>query len=401
MTKSELIASHVRYVGLSATDIEALRSVRTLVEAHADAFVARFYAHLRSFEGTRAFLTDEATVQRLLVGQKKYLLSLVDANFDEKYYDFRRVIGQTHFRIGLDFQWYIGAYVLYLDFFFPLFMKHCDGDTEATIRIQSAFRRATLLDMSIVLEAYHEGDKAALAASKAQVLHQEKLAAIGLLSSGLAHEIGNPLASIQAVCDNQLRKNLDPQIAEKFQRIHGQVGRIVGIVRQLVNFARRDPHKWRPVSINEEIEAALAIARLSRLAKNVETECVLDPQLPVTVAIGDQLSQVFLNLFLNAFDAMREEGGHLSVRSAAADGVIEVTIEDNGVGIAPENIKNLFVPFYTTKETGKGTGLGLHVSDGIIKRHGGEIRVESRQNEGAVFTVLIPIRNDPPEIEHS
>src|SRR6185436_19781189 len=95
------IESHLRYVGITAEDIASLRSVRPLVEQNADAFVDRFYAHLKAFEGTRAFLVDEATTRRLLVGQKKYLFSLFDAQFDERYYEFRRLIGQTHFRIGL------------------------------------------------------------------------------------------------------------------------------------------------------------------------------------------------------------------------------------------------------------------------------------------------------------
>ena len=147
--------------------------------------------------------------------------------------------------------------------------------------------------MSIVLEAYHEGDKAALEASRSQILHQDKLAAIGLLASGMAHEIGNPLASIQAICENQLRKPIDPQIAEKLQRITGQVGRIVNIVRQLVNFARRDPDKWKPVAINDEIHDELSV--LSRRAKLIYRAITLGTISALLICF------VIVSLFISAY----------------------------------------------------------------------------------------------------
>lgn len=393
------IEASLRYVELGVEDAVALRQVRSLVEAHSPAFIDRFYAHLLKFKGTHKFLTDQRVVQRLLQAQRDYLLSLFDANFDEAYFRHRRTIGQTHFRIGLDFRWYIGAYTLYLGFFMPLFQKELIAQPERLQAVQAAFRKATLLDMSIVLEAYHEGDKAALAAATSQVVHQEKLAAIGLLASGLAHEIGNPLASIQVICENQLMQPLEPPIAEKFQRIFNQVDRIVSIVRKLVSFARRDPDKWKPVAVNDEIEGALAVAKLSRSAKTVEIRQSLGQDVPATIAIGDQLSQVFLNLFLNAFDAMREQGGVLEISSEYRDGRIFIRVKDNGVGIDEENLKNLFMPFFTTKEVGKGTGLGLHVSDGIVKRHGGKISVISGLEAGTEFLIELPQLMQPPKEE--
>ena len=391
------IKLHLKYISITDDDVVALREVRKLVESHADAFVKTFYDHLLAFEGTRAFLSDEKKVRRLLEGQRSYLFSLFDAKFDDDYYKFRRLIGHTHFRIGLDFKWYIGAYAQYLDFFMPLFQKHYEGDAARTERITGAFRKATLLDMSIVLEAYHEGDKAALEATQAQVMHQEKLAVVGLLASGLAHEIGNPLASIQAVCDNQLRKQPDTAVAEKFQRIRDQVVRITTIVRQLVGHSRPTPSTWQPVQIGEVVNSALVIAKLSRSAKTVEVDLQIAEMLPQPWGIADQISQVFLNLFLNAFDAMPEVGGKLIVRAAKKDEQhIIVEIEDNGAGISPENCSKLFTPFFTTKDVGRGTGLGLHVCDGIVRRHGGKIGVSSRVGDGSVFSVILPISESPP-----
>jgi signal transduction histidine kinase len=392
------IHPHYRYIGITEDDRSSLQEVRHLAEQNADTFVKQFYDHLLAFEGTRVFLTDENKVRRLLKGQREYVLSLFDAKFDEDYYAFRRHIGHTHFRIGLGFQWYIGAYSLYLDFFMPLFQKHFERDADRMQRVTSAFRKATLLDMSIVLEAYHEGDMAALEASRAQVLHQEKLAAVGLLASGLAHEIGNPLASIQAVCDNQLRKQPDAQVAEKFKRIRDQVERITGIVRQLVGHSRPTPSTWQRIPIADPLNSALGIAKLSRSSKMIDVELQLDEALPQPWVIADQMSQVFLNLFLNAFDAMPESGGKLILRTLRlGENQIGVEIQDNGAGISAADQSKLFTPFFTTKDVGKGTGLGLHVCDGILKRHGGVIRVQSELGKGSVFTVVLPLNAKPPE----
>ncbi len=392
------IQAYLRYVEITQADVLALQSVRAIVEEHVDSFVKHFYDHLLAFDKTRAFLTDEGKILRLLRGQRNYLLSLFDANFNDEYYQFRRLIGHTHFRIGLGFQWYIGAYALYLEYFMPLFQKQFENDPSKMLIVSSAFRKATLMDMSIVLEAFHEGDKAALEASKAQIMHQEKLAAVGLLASGLAHEIGNPLASIQAVCDNQLRKNPDQPVAEKFQRIRDQVVRITKIVRLLVGHARPGQSTWQRVKINEIAQSSLAIAKLSRSSKSSEVRVVLEESLPEPWGIADELSQVFLNICLNAFDAMPEDGGQLTIRSSPRNAShVVIAVEDNGMGMSPDELAKLFTPFFTTKDVGKGTGLGLHVCDGIIKRHKGEIHVESQKGRGSTFTVILPLLESPPK----
>lgn len=380
-----------KYIGLVDAEVDALREARPHIEAHADAFIDCFYAHLKAFEGTQAFLKEDV-LHRLLTAQRYYLLSLFDARFDGLYLQKRRSIGQTHFRIGLDFKWYVGAYALYLDYFVPVLNGIFQHDEKKCETAQSAFRKAVLMDMSIVLDAYNECDKAALEASRTQVLHQEKLATIGLLASGLAHEIGNPLASIQAICDNQLRKTPDSATVEKFQRIRGQVVRIVDIVHKLADYSRPAPGTWQRVDINNEIEAALAIARLSRSAKNVKFELHLCRDLPPIQALDGQMSQVYLNLFLNAIDAMQESGGQLTVTTRRDGELLCVDVKDNGSGITPTNLMRIFDPFFTTKDVGKGTGLGLHVSRGIVERHQGRINVTSVVGAGSVFSVELPFK---------
>lgn len=385
------IASHLLYIGMTDADVMALRGVRSLIERHADDFVLHFYRHLQAFEGTRAFIADRAVLQRLLDAQRHYVLDMFDANFDDDYYRFRCLIGQTHFRIGLDFKWYVGAYVLYLEFFMPLIECALYDQPETLRQVQSAFRKVTLMDMSIVLEAYHKRDKQALAESNQQMLHQEKLASVGLLVSGLAHEIGNPLASIQAICDNLLNKHLDPPVEEKLKRIRGQLDRIVKIVSQLVNYARPGPPAWRKTELKPMLESALEIARLARNAKSVAVSIEVDSALPPIDGINDELAQVFVNLFVNAYDAMQDQGGKLTV-SAMRDGAFAVLrVQDTGCGIPASNRKKIFEPFFTTKDVGKGTGLGLHVSLSIVQNHAGSIEVASDPGHGTCFTIKLPI----------
>ena len=147
------IKAHLRYFGITDSDVTALRATKSLIVDHADEFIDRFYTHLQEFEETRAFVTDPAVLTRLLDAQRHYLFSLFDARFDNDYYAQRCRIGETHFRIGLDFKWYVGAYNLYFGFFAPVFETHLAGDAERLQRVQSAYRKILLMDMSIVLEA--------------------------------------------------------------------------------------------------------------------------------------------------------------------------------------------------------------------------------------------------------
>ena len=389
------IKAHLRYTGISDGDVAALREAKPLIEPHVDEFVDQFYTHLQQFEETRAFIADPAVLRRLLAAQRLYLLSLFDAKFDNEYFAHRCSIGQMHFRIGLDFKWYIGAYNLYLGFVSPLLEIHFVNEPDRLHQVQAAYRKVVLMDMSIVLEAFHQRDKAALELSKSEVLQQEKLATVGLLVSGLAHEIGNPLASIQAICDIQLRKNIDPPITEKFTRIRTQVTRIVNIVGQLINYARPAPAVWAQVNVNEVIEASLEIARLSRGEKNVEIQLKLDPALPRVEALAEQLSQVFLNLFLNALDAASDHGGTLEIATYSENNSVVVKVKDNGGGVDKANLNKIFEPFFTTKDVGKGTGLGLHVSLGIVDRHHGTIQCESEVGQGTLFTIRLPLSQKP------
>lgn len=217
----------------------------------------------------------------------------------------------------------------------------------------------------------------------------ERLAAMGTLAAGVAHEVNNPLASISSLVQmlrSQSAENAEAR--EKLDLISTQIARITRVTRDLTEFARVRPASRSEVDINEVIEASLRLASFDSEFQKLELVKSLSSDLGKIVADGDQLQQVFLNLFLNSRDAM-PLGGRLSVSSTRKNGEITISIKDSGAGISDSARTQLFDPFFTTKPAGKGTGLGLSVCYGIVSAHDGRIEVES-ESGGTVFNVILP-----------
>lgn len=217
----------------------------------------------------------------------------------------------------------------------------------------------------------------------------ERLAAMGTLAAGVAHEVNNPLASISSLVQMlRSRSAHDPDTKEKLDLISTQVERITQVTRDLTEFARVRPAIRTEVDINEVVEASLRLASFDSEFQKLDIRKSLESGMGRVMADGDQLQQVFLNLLLNSRDAM-PNGGKLSVSSVRRKGEIVVSITDNGVGIIESVRPQLFDPFFTTKPAGKGTGLGLSVCYGIVSAHDGKIEVETGSGETS-FRVVLP-----------
>ncbi len=228
----------------------------------------------------------------------------------------------------------------------------------------------------------------------AQLLHSDKLSAIGEMYAGLAHEINNPLGIILSRVRFQLGRardvELPPEMVRDLELIDRHGSRIAEIIRSLLAFARRTSFEVRDADLNAIVRDAVALVERPFAKGNIRVESRLDPTLPVVRASPDHLQQVFVNLLTNARDAM-PSGGTITLRTHRnGDGVV-AEVQDTGTGIAPEAIGHIFDPFFTTKDVGKGTGLGLSVSYGIVRAHGGDIQVESRPGRGALFRVSLPV----------
>jgi PAS domain S-box-containing protein len=235
-----------------------------------------------------------------------------------------------------------------------------------------------------------------------QVLHSEKLAALGRLAAGVAHEIGNPLTSISTFAQLLREMATDEFAQSSLDIINTHIQRITEIVRQMSAFSRPGEANIKLHQINDILTASLDLMRLDKRMKNtIEILVDLDLALPKTMIDDGQIAQVFINIILNALDAM-PDGGKLTVRSSHGlnpDGldVISCSFSDSGIGIPAGDFEKIFDPFYTTKEAGKGTGLGLSVSYNIVKRFKGDIKITSEPGKGATFTVTLPVQTELPK----
>jgi signal transduction histidine kinase len=222
-----------------------------------------------------------------------------------------------------------------------------------------------------------------------QLARAERLAAMGTLAAGVAHEVNNPLASISSLVQ-MMKASAGEEDRQKLDVISNQIQRITRVTKDLTDFSRVRPAARSMADINSVVEAAIRLASFDAAFQQLELHREYSDDLPQVLADADQLQQVFLNLLLNARDAM-ENGGSLTVRTGQNGDDILVSIEDSGTGIDESARKQLFDPFFTTKPAGKGTGLGLAVCYGIVTAHNGRIDVNSPNGSGTTFTVSIPL----------
>ncbi len=221
-----------------------------------------------------------------------------------------------------------------------------------------------------------------------QMMHSEKLASLGRLTASITHEIGNPLTSVFSFVQILKEMEQDEFKKESLETIYFHISRIADILKQLSGFSKTPPVELKPWKINSLIESSLSLIQYDKRAKDITIVRDFWTDMPEITTDGNQLSQVIVNIILNAVDAM-PEGGTLTIRSRVRGDNVVIIFEDTGVGIPKENISRIFDPFFTTKE--KGTGLGLAVSYSIIKKLNGGLAVESEVNRGTRFVITLPM----------
>jgi two-component system NtrC family sensor kinase len=235
---------------------------------------------------------------------------------------------------------------------------------------------------------------------QSKLLHAEKMAAVGQLVSGVAHEVNNPLTAILGFADLLMENPELPEVARKDLRVILQEAqRTKQIVQNLLSFARQMPPQRKPVQVNGILRKTVQLRAYDFNSHGVQVMEHLDENLPAIVGDSHQLQQVFLNILNNAYDAVREvgRGPRIEIMTASVGAAVEVSFRDNGHGISyPDRI---FDPFFTTKEVGKGTGLGLSICYGIVREHGGEILCHNNtEGEGATFVVRLPVASESAPI---
>ncbi len=224
-----------------------------------------------------------------------------------------------------------------------------------------------------------------------QLIRAEKLAAMGTLAAGVAHEVNNPLASISSLVQMmRAEAGHSDETRERLNLISAQIERINQVTKDMTNFARSRPAAKHDVDVNAIVSTAVRLANFDKVFQTLDIEQKLADDLPPIFGDDDQLQQVFLNLLLNARDAM-PDGGKLTITSLQNNGHVTVQIADSGAGIDTDEAKQIFDPFFTTKPAGKGTGLGLAVCYGIVTAHDGRIEVAPNKPCGSIFRVVLPV----------
>lgn len=312
---------------------------------------------------------------------------------------------------------------------FDYLIKPCDMDV-LELAVERALERRSLLRSARRYKQDLEKQNAELARRKAelerlqaQIVHSEKMASLGQLAAGVAHELNNPAnfiygnMDILRSCTSSLERllrfydeaQLPPPLAEEAGALKKEIDyqntlvdlrsviddcysgaeRIRNIVQNLRLFSRLDEAELKKVNLNEGIESTIRL--LSQYYGSGRLTLERDyGELPLVDCYAGQLNQVWMNLLVNAAQATRGEG-KVRVATRLENRMVVVSISDTGSGIAPEHLKKIFDPFFTTKRVGEGTGLGLSITYGIVKRHGGSIKVQSRPGSGATFTVAVPV----------
>lgn len=299
----------------------------------------------------------------------------------------------------------LGAVILFFEHTAAFSGQYINFAAQAAAQAFLALNRLRLLE-----ETRSQFD--ALQRIQDRMVQSEKLAAIGELVAGVAHELNNPLTSVILYSQMLQSRIVDPNLTQDLDKIVNEARRAGVIVRGLLEFARKKPAERKTVQINNVLHNCIDLLNYELRTHNIKVTLILQPDLPLTMADEHQMQQVFINILTNAWQALHSTSknsptyGHMQISTLSAPPifnlpvpgaprVIRIVFQDDGPGISAENLKHIFDPFFTTKPASVGTGLGLSICHGIISEHGGHIWAESELGRGASFFIELPIVASP------
>jgi signal transduction histidine kinase len=364
-----------QYVGWSDEDARRVQSVAAALEPSLPALVEDFYAEIdRHPAARRVFTGGAAQVERLKGSLTGWLRELLRGPYDRAYVERRWRVGWRHVEIGLD-QVFTNVALSRLR---RGLLVALDGVAAATPDVRRSLNTLLDLDLAIIEDAYQ-------AEYLARQQRAERLAAIGQVAGGVAHELRNPLNVVKTSAYYLLntRSPSPEKTAEHLARIERHITQADGVITALSNFARQPVPTLVPVPVDRCIREAL---EFNPPPGRVRTELRLPGGLPPVLVDPDQVRIVLGNLLRNAYEAM-PSGGAVTVSASAADGAVEVAVADEGVGIPPEQQARVMEPLYSTKA--RGLGLGLAIARAVLEKNQGRLRLESTPGRGTTFTVRL------------
>jgi signal transduction histidine kinase len=368
------------YVGWTEDDAARVAALAPLLAPHFGPLVDDFYAAIRRDERTRALVGDDperiARLKRTLVG---WLTELVSGRYDAAYVERRWRVGRVHVEIGLPQVYTNVALSRLRTGLFTILHDADDLDREALHAAQVALGRLLDLDLALIEDAYQ-------AEAAARLQRTERLAILGQVAGGIAHELRNPLNVIKTSCFylQHARSPRPEKLDEHHARIERQVEIADGVITALSNFARMPQPSACPVAPAELVRRAFEV---DPPPPGIAVSQDYPEGLPEVLADAEQIRIALGNLLRNAYDAMGASGG-LAIRAAARGDAVRLDLTDTGPGVPPEQIARILEPLYSTKA--RGLGLGLAIARSIVERHGGRLEVASPPGAGATFTVELP-----------
>jgi signal transduction histidine kinase len=370
-----------RYVGWTQADAERVRSAGPLVEPAFYELIDDFYREIAHHEGTRKVITGgDAQVQRLKGTLRAWLKELTTGPYDIHYVERRFRVGYRHVDIGLK-QIYVEAAVSRLrNGLLGALQKNwpIEGDFDELVATMRSFNTLMDLDLAILQDAYET-------ASNDRLMRAERLAAIGRVAGGVAHELRNPLYVVRtSVYFLRHAENASPEkIAEHLQRIERQVGVSDSVITALSEFAKLPTSNRQPMSVADCLKKSTP---LDLWPENVELDFRIPDGLPKVLGDEKQLTLVFGNLIRNGCESM-PNGGRLTLSARHVRDHVEVAVTDTGCGIPAEDLPRIYEPFRSTKP--RGIGLGLALSQAILEKNGASLKITSQVGHGSVFTVML------------
>ncbi len=391
---------------LDTIDKDSNRMAKSIIGAAGEQEYRSFLANLTAYRQLIEYkeqlsLDDAATLRR-------YGKEMVD--FSQRFLNYKRQ--QFHNALHTTLYAFVmatgGVFVFILSLFFfqtQNILRRLASLQEATRKVASGNftpiqdQLAKNDEISSLVEAFNKMAEE-IETKQEQLLQAKKLAAIGTFSSGIAHELNNPLNNISLTADT-LRDEYDTmeqqEALEMIDDIIVQTDRASRVVRNLLSFSRETPPAEGLLNIKEVIEASADLIRNQLRLESIWLEDYVPDNLPLVHGDPQKLQQVFLNLFLNSIQAM-SGGGLIHIEGKAGpEGYVQIDFNDTGCGIPPKKLEYIFDPFFTTKPVGKGTGLGLSIVYGIIKKYGGYVEVRSKVNVGTTFSIFLPTSANRPK----
>jgi signal transduction histidine kinase len=373
-----------RYVGFGSADREALRGLHPCVQPEFERIAGVFYDRILAHPGARRVLEGgESQVGALKVTLVHWMEGLFLGPWDQAYFERRCRIGRVHVRIRMPQHYMFGAMNVLRDEFEVIIDRAHTADPRAAAVARSALNRILDIELAIMLHTYRED------------LEAQRMAAVGILTAGLSHEIRNPLnaAGLQlAVLERRVRRMPAAEQAEALEPlvlVRDEIRRLNHLLEDLLQYARRRELQRQPVEVGPLIDRVSQLLGSDAEARGVTITQQVEPGLTV---MGDEsrLREVIINLVLNALEAS-ERGGEVRVGARALSPVeVELSVEDDGPGVPTDQREQIFQPFFTTKA--QGTGLGLAIVHAIVTQHRGSLGLESPPGGGAVFRIRLSAR---------